>query len=89
MYKVGKEYLERLRGWDASVLQPLGKAAKPTPVRIAYPGVLLEAGTRIPVPVYSEYSTRLRSNEVSSACRQMQNQKQDKRKPLFTILSLR
>ena len=31
-----------------------------------YPGVLLEARTRVAVPVYSEYSTRLRSNEVSS-----------------------
>ena len=29
-------------------------------------GVLLEAGTRVPAPVYSEHSTRLRRNEVSS-----------------------
>ena len=35
-----------------------------------YPGVLFEAGTHVPAPVYSEYSTRLRSNEVSSTCRQ-------------------
>ena len=26
------------------------------------PGVLLEAGTRVPAPVYSEHSTRLRRN---------------------------
>ena len=30
------------------------------------PGVLLEAGTRVPAPVYSEHSTRLCRNEVSS-----------------------
>ena len=29
-------------------------------------GVLLEAGTRVPAPVYSEYSTRLHKNEVMS-----------------------
>ena len=38
-------------------------------------GVLLEAGTRVPAPVYSEHSTRLRRNEVSS--RQILNQKPD------------
>ena len=31
-----------------------------------YPGGLLEAGTRVPAPVYSEYSTRLHKNEVLS-----------------------
>ena len=30
------------------------------------PGGLLEAGTRVPAPVYSEYSTRLHKNEVLS-----------------------
>ena len=34
-------------------------------------GVILEAGTRAPAPVYSEYGTRLHENEVSS--RQMQD----------------
>ena len=42
---------------------------------ISMPGVLLEAGTRVPAPVYSEHSTRLRRNEVSS--RQILNQKPD------------
>ena len=40
-------------------------------------GVLLEAGTQVLAPIYSEYSTYLRSNEVSSAYRQIQNQKLD------------
>ena len=38
-------------------------------------GVLLETGTRVPAPVYSEHSTRLRQNEVSS--RQILHQKPD------------
>jgi len=38
-------------------------------------GVLLEARTRVPAPVSSEHSTRLRRNEVSS--RQIRNQKLD------------
>ena len=40
-------------------------------------GVLREAGTRVLAPVCSEYSTCLRSNEVSSTYRQIQNQKLD------------
>ena len=40
-----------------------------------YTGVLLEAGTRVPAPVYSEHSTRLRRIEVSN--RQIRNQKPD------------
>ena len=40
-------------------------------------GMLLEPGTQVLAPIYSEYSTCLRSYEVSSACRQIQNQKGD------------
>ena len=36
MYKVREEYRERLKGWNASVVVHLGKAAKPTHVHIAY-----------------------------------------------------
>ena len=39
-------------------------------ILITLSGVFLEARTQVPLPVYSEHSTRLRSNEVSSTCRQ-------------------